>query len=310
MTSTFSPTICLASRRRRRSHGGNSTRLHAHPELAFENTARPGCRPTGSSNWVGTRPCPTVTGAVARPRGSQPGRRVMIRADIDGLPVTEERAISYASVNEGVMHACGHDVHTAGLLGVADLLARRRDDLAGEFTLLFQPAEEAMGGAKAMIEGGVLTNNPVDVVIGAHVSSLAPLGLRGTKPGVMMSEAVSRSRSHQGQREDTERWRASRAMSSSPSVISRLDSAKSSTGSSSRELLRVLGRRHSAGTAMNVVPRHARAARYSANLHPRSEGRGHCPPAGACCVEVEDVLVTCTLRSSAHEGTPGGCEQR
>ena len=65
----------------------------------------------------------------------------MIRADIDGLPVTEENQIAFASVNEGVMHACGHDVHTAGLLGVADLLARRQTELAGEFTLLFQPAK-------------------------------------------------------------------------------------------------------------------------------------------------------------------------
>jgi hippurate hydrolase len=117
----------------------------------------------------------------------------MIRADIDGLPVTEENAISFASVHEGVMHACGHDVHTAGLLGIADLLARRQEELAGEFTLLFQPAEEALGGAVAMIDGGVLTTNPVDVVIGAHVSSLAPLGFVGTKPGVMMSEAASLS---------------------------------------------------------------------------------------------------------------------
>ena len=73
----------------------------------------------------------------------------MMRADIDGLPVTEENARSpIASVNDGVMHACGHDVHTAGLLGVADVLSRRQADLAGEFTLLFQPAEEALGGAR------------------------------------------------------------------------------------------------------------------------------------------------------------------
>src|SRR5487761_1799519 len=86
-----------------------------------------------------------------------------------------------------------HDVHTAGLLGIADLLSRRQCDLAGVYTLLFQPAEEGLGGAKAMIEGGVLTTSPVDVVIGAHVSSLAPLGFVGTKPGVMMSEAASLS---------------------------------------------------------------------------------------------------------------------
>jgi amidohydrolase len=168
--------------------------FHAHPELAFQehrttNVVRDRLVELG---WE-LATCPTATGAVAVLRGAKPGRRIMIRADIDALPVTEENQISYASVNDGVMHACGHDVHTAGLLGIADLLSRRREELAGEFTLLFQPAEEALGGAVAMIEGGVLINNPVDVVIGAHVSSLAPLGFVGTKPGVMMSEAASLS---------------------------------------------------------------------------------------------------------------------
>jgi amidohydrolase len=112
----------------------------------------------------------------------------MIRADIDALPVTEERSLSYASRNVGVMHACGHDVHAASLLGVADILARRRDELVGEFTLLFQPAEEVIGGAKVMIDGGVLDSNPVDFVIGAHVTSLAPVGLVATRAGILMSD--------------------------------------------------------------------------------------------------------------------------
>jgi amidohydrolase len=149
--------------------------LHAHPELAFTEH-RTTQVVTNRLVQLGfeIRPCPTVTGVVARLVGARPGKRVMVRADIDGLPVAEERVdLSYASVNDGVMHACGHDVHTAGLLGVADLLSRRRDDLEGEFTLLFQPAEEAISGAKAMIEGGVLDENPVDFVIGAHVTSLA-----------------------------------------------------------------------------------------------------------------------------------------
>jgi amidohydrolase len=168
--------------------------LHAHPELAFQEhrTTQVVRDRLVELGWE-LASCPTETGAVAVLRGAKPGRRIMIRADIDGLPVTEENAISFASVHEGVMHACGHDVHTAGLLGIADLLARRQEELAGEFTLLFQPAEEALGGAVAMIDGGVLTTNPVDVVIGAHVSSLAPLGFVGTKPGVMMSEAASLS---------------------------------------------------------------------------------------------------------------------
>ncbi len=166
--------------------------LHAHPELAFEEhrTTRVVRDRLVELGWE-LAPCPTKTGAVAVLRGAMPGRRIMIRGDIDALPVHEENEISFASANDGVMHACGHDVHTAGLLGIADILSRRQGELAGEFTLLFQPAEEGLGGALAMIEGGVLRDHPVDVVVGAHVSSLAPLGFVGTKPGVMMSEAAS-----------------------------------------------------------------------------------------------------------------------
>jgi amidohydrolase len=165
--------------------------LHAHPELAFQEyrTTQIVRHRLVALGWELVT-CPTETGAVAVLRGASPGRRVMVRADIDGLPVAEEVELSYASVNEGVMHACGHDVHTAALLGVADLLARRRDELAGEFTLLFQPAEESLGGARAMIAGGVLEQNPVDFVIGAHVTSLAPVGVVATRPGILMSEAV------------------------------------------------------------------------------------------------------------------------
>ncbi len=165
--------------------------LHAHPELAFEEH-RTTQVITDRLVELGfeIRPCPTITGVVALLAGSRPGKRVMVRADMDALPVTEERTdISYRSINDGVMHACGHDVHVAGLLGVADLLARRRDEISGDYTLLFQPAEEAVSGAKAMIEGGVLDDNPVDFVIGAHVTSLAPVGFVATRSGILMSQA-------------------------------------------------------------------------------------------------------------------------
>ena len=164
--------------------------LHAHPELSFleHRTTEVVRNRLVELGWE-LATCPTETGAVAILRGAKPGQRVMIRADIDGLPVIEERQLSYASVNEGIMHACGHDVHTASLLGVADLLSQHRDELAGEYTIVFQPAEEALGGAGAMIAGGVLENHPADFVIGAHVTSMLPLGFVATRPGVMMSRA-------------------------------------------------------------------------------------------------------------------------
>jgi amidohydrolase len=164
--------------------------LHAHPELSFleHRTTEVVRNRLVELGWE-LATCPTKTGAVAVLRGAKPGQRVMIRADIDGLPVIEERQLSYASVNEGIMHACGHDVHTASLLGVADLLSQHRDELAGEYTIVFQPAEEALGGAGAMIAGGILENHPADFVIGAHVTSMLPLGFVATRPGMMMSRA-------------------------------------------------------------------------------------------------------------------------
>jgi amidohydrolase len=232
--------------------------LHAHPELAFQEhrTTQVVRDRLVELGWK-LAACPTETGAVAVLRGAKPGRRVMIRADIDGLPVAEENQISFASVNDGVMHACGHDVHTAGLLGIADLLSRRQDELAGEFTLLFQPAEEALGGAVAMIEGGVLMTNPVDVVIGAHVSSLAPLGFVGTKPGVMMSEAASLSVHIKGKGghgamasvEGNVILAVSHLAPRLGEVVDELSFEGTNCACSAGVI--------NAGTAMNVVPRHA-----------------------------------------------------
>jgi amidohydrolase len=233
--------------------------LHAHPELAFEEhrTTRVVTDRLVELGFE-IRPCPTVTGVVARLVGARPGRRVMVRADMDGLPVSEERSdLSFASQHDGVMHACGHDVHVAGLLGVADLLARRRNDLAGEFTLLFQPAEEAISGARVMIEGGVMQSNPVDFVIGAHVTSLAPVGLVGTRAGVLMSDAQSitvniKGRGGHGAMATVEgnvvlavSYLAPRLTSAVEGLMYEGTQCACSAG--------VL----SAGTANNVVPRHA-----------------------------------------------------
>ena len=164
--------------------------LHKHPELSFQEhrTSQVIRERLTALGWdVAT--CPTQTGAVATLCGAEPGRRVMLRADIDALPVTEDIGRPYVSVNEGVMHACGHDVHTASLLGVADMFSRHRSQLAGEFTLVFQPAEEGLGGARAMIDAGLLESHPVDFVIGAHVASILPLGMVVAHAGIAWSRA-------------------------------------------------------------------------------------------------------------------------
>lgn len=105
-------------------------------------------------------------------KGGKPGDTIGIRADMDGLPIEEETGLSFASTN-GNMHACGHDAHTAILLGAANVLNKNRKDLKGTVKLIFQPAEEGPGGAKSMIEEGVLENPEVKAIIGLHVGNIS-----------------------------------------------------------------------------------------------------------------------------------------
>ena len=166
--------------------------LHEHPELGFEEhrTTR---LVTDRLNDLGLtpRPCPTPTGAVYELAGGKPGRTVLLRADIDALPVQEAASSPVTSKVEGLMHACGHDAHTAAMLGVARVLAARREDLPGRYVFVFQPAEESLGGGKAMVDGGVLDGLDAHATIGCHVTSMAPVGTVATREGVLMAEVHS-----------------------------------------------------------------------------------------------------------------------
>jgi amidohydrolase len=127
------------------------------------------------------------TGVVAEIHGRRPGRSVLVRADMDGLPLTETADVPFRSTRKGVMHACGHDVHMAIALELARSLAGRRDALPGMVRFAFQPAEEQAGGAKAMIDAGVLDG--IDRVVGLHVWSQLPTGQVAVPPGVVMASA-------------------------------------------------------------------------------------------------------------------------
>lgn len=117
------------------------------------------------------------TGIVVRMTGNRPGKNIAIRGDIDALPFEEmNKDLPYCSKNPGVMHACGHDVHTTVLLGVAKTLKSLNGDFAGSFTLLFQPNEEGTGGAERMIQAGCLENPHIDHAIGLHVDPRFPFG--------------------------------------------------------------------------------------------------------------------------------------
>jgi amidohydrolase len=159
--------------------------LHQHPELGYqeENTARfvaERLRELGIETTTGV----AKTGVVGLLRGSQPGKTVLLRADMDALPITELNDIPYKSQNLGVMHACGHDSHTAMLLGVAKLLSERQGDFKGIVKFIFQPSEEAApGGAKPMIDEGVMENPHVDAAFGVHIGQDLPVGTIGVCTG-------------------------------------------------------------------------------------------------------------------------------
>jgi amidohydrolase len=164
--------------------------LHQHPELSnaeFETTAFIKDR-LGDLGLIDRR-APIPTGAVFELHGAKPGPLVVLRADIDALPVHEEVASTFPSLVDGQMHACGHDVHTAALLGVARVLAERQEDLAGRYVFLFQPAEEKLCGARAMVEAGVLDGLEGAHLVGCHVTSLLPVGMVGVRAGIAMAEA-------------------------------------------------------------------------------------------------------------------------
>ena len=162
--------------------------LHAHPELGWAEhhaTAVVGQWMTGLG--ATSLPCPTPTGGVFAVDGGRPGRTVLVRADLDALPLVEEVDLPFRSQIDGVMHACGHDAHTAMALGVAASVAAQAADLPGRYVFLFQPAEELGGGARAMVDGGVLEAIRADALVGAHVISGLPAGLVTVTPEIAMA---------------------------------------------------------------------------------------------------------------------------
>ena len=129
------------------------------------------------------------TGVVGLLEGSQPGPVVMLRFDMDALPIQEMNQTDYVSQTPGVMHACGHDAHTAIGMGIAQLLTQHRDELKGTLKFVFQPGEEGCGGALAMIADSVLENPKPDVALGLHVWNDQPLGLLAAGNGGVMAAA-------------------------------------------------------------------------------------------------------------------------
>ncbi len=162
--------------------------FHMHPELSFDeyNTAEK------IKSVLKTLNIPysdeiAKTGIMAVLNGESSGKTVVIRADMDALPVKETNDCDYASVNEGIMHACGHDVHIATVLCAAEKLLQKQNRLNGCVKFLFQPGEETTGGALPMIEAGVLKNPKADICVGFHVKPELEPGKIICKPGKLMA---------------------------------------------------------------------------------------------------------------------------
>lgn len=167
----------------------NRRHLHTNPELSFqeyetqkfvaEQLRGMGLAPQALAN----------TGLVALLEGKNPTKKVVaLRADMDALPILEANDVTYKSTNPGVMHACGHDVHTASLLGVARILTDLKEEFEGTVKLVFQPGEElAPGGASMMIREGVLENPAPKGMIGQHVAPQIPVGKIGFREGMYMA---------------------------------------------------------------------------------------------------------------------------
>lgn len=163
--------------------------LHAHPELSFEeyNTAAFVAEKLSEFGIPFTGGV-AKTGILAIVEGKATGKTIALRADMDALPITESNAVEYRSQNTGVMHACGHDVHTACLLGAGKILNTLKHTFNGTIKLVFQPSEERMpSGAQAMIREGVLENPDVDLMFGQHVFTPYKVGTLAFCPGKMMA---------------------------------------------------------------------------------------------------------------------------
>ena len=163
-------------------------RLHQKPELGFKENltaefVSQKLQEWGIEHQIGI----AKTGIVAIIESGKPGPVLAIRADLDALPIQEENEVDYRSQHNGIMHACGHDGHTAIALGTACYLAKHKHSFSGTVKMIFQPAEEGPGGAKPMIEAGVLKNPDVDAIVGLHLWNNLPLGTVGVRSGALMA---------------------------------------------------------------------------------------------------------------------------
>ena len=166
--------------------------LHANPELSFkEYKTSEYIKGFLTENNIEFKGGFVETGIIAHIKGKNPNKKIVaLRADIDALPIFEKNEVDYKSQNEGVMHACGHDVHTSSMLGVCKILNDLKDSFEGTFKIVFQPGEEILpGGASLMLKEGALKNPDAELIIGQHVYPQLEAGQVGFRKGMYMASA-------------------------------------------------------------------------------------------------------------------------
>ncbi|MBS1599664.1 MAG: amidohydrolase [Bacteroidetes bacterium] len=165
--------------------------LHANPELSYKEFETSSFIQKKLSEWNIPFTVKATTGVVGLIKGKNPGKRIIaLRADMDALPIREENNVPYRSKNEGVMHACGHDVHTSILLGASKILNELKDEWEGTVKLIFQPGEERNpGGASLLIKEGVLEDPKPQAILGLHVHPGLEVGKLSFRSGVVMASA-------------------------------------------------------------------------------------------------------------------------
>ncbi len=165
--------------------------LHAHPELSFKEFNTSEFIQSKLKSWNIEYEVMATTGVVGLIKGKNPGEKtIALRADMDALPIKELNEVEYRSVNDGIMHACGHDVHTTCLLGAAKILNELKEEWSGTVKLIFQPGEEKNpGGASILIKEGVLENPAPQAIFALHVNPSLPVGKLSFRSGMVMASA-------------------------------------------------------------------------------------------------------------------------
>lgn len=249
--------------------------FHQHPELSNRETKTAAkveshLRSLGIEVQTGV----AKTGVVGILKGAKPGPVIALRADMDALPVTERNNLPFASKEKtvfngqetGVMHACGHDAHVAILMGVAEILAKNKNDLKGTIKFIFQPAEEGApageeGGAGLMVKEGVLENPKVDVIFGLHVRSITPLGKIEYKPnGFMAASDWFTVKVFGKQAHGAAPWKGVDPIVVSAQIINSLQTIVSRQMDLTREAVVVSVGRINAGIRENIIPENAEFA--------------------------------------------------